>query len=102
MMAREHTPSDDGHEPATPRSRTVEVHRFGPNVVLFDVHVADYREVFFVVTGDKSVAITMFDESDSTHPEAQVFVFAKPYGWSLDTTDEEALIQVWQAVGVQR
>jgi hypothetical protein len=101
-MVGEDSQSDDDNEPAAPRARTVDVHRFGLDVALFDVHLADYREVFFVVTGEKSVAITMYDESDSTHPEAQVFVFAKPYRWSLDTTDEEALIQVWQAVGVQR
>jgi hypothetical protein len=80
----------------------VEVQRFGDRVTVFDVRLRDYREVFLVVTGDKSVTITMFDEGDATHHEAQVFVFAKPYGWSLDTSDEEALLRVWESVGVQR
>ncbi len=80
----------------------VDVHRYGARVALLDVHLHGYREVFFVVTGAKSVTITMLDETDPTHQEAQVFVFAKPYGWSLDGSDEEALIQVWQAVGTQR
>lgn len=84
------------------RQHALDVHRFGPDVALFDVHLGDYREVFFVVTGDRSVSITMLDSSDPTHHEAQVFVFAKPYQWDLDTTDEEALLQVWQAVGVAR
>lgn len=66
------------------------------------MELGDYNELFFVVTGDKSVAVTMYDPSDLTHREPQVFVFAKPYGWSLDVPDEEALLQVWQSVGVQR
>jgi hypothetical protein len=44
----------------------------------------------------------MYDTSDDTYPEPQIFTFAKPYGWLMDLTDEEALLQVWQAVGVQR
>jgi hypothetical protein len=90
-------PSPDG------RSRTVDVKRLGRRAVLLDVHLGDYRELFFVVSGEKSVTITMFDESDATYQEAQVFVFPKPYGWDLDSADdEETLLMVWQAVGVQR
>ncbi|HVU72662.1 MAG TPA: hypothetical protein VHE83_06860 [Mycobacteriales bacterium] len=81
---------------------TVDVHRYGPHVAVFDVHLAGYREVFTVTTGQKSVVITMLDESDAAHSEAQVFVFAKPYGWDLDVPDDEALLLVWQSVGVQR
>lgn len=81
---------------------TVDVHRFGPSVTVFEVHLGHYREVFTVITGQKSVVITMLDESDATHQEGQVFVFAKSYGWNLDVSDEEALLLVWQSVGVQR
>jgi len=28
-----------------------------------------------------------------------MFTFAKPYGWRNDLTDDEALLQVWQAGG---
>lgn len=84
------------------KRRAVDVQRLGPQVTLFDAHLGDYRELFFVVSGDKSVTVTMFDESDASHREAQVFVFARPYGWDLSGDDEEALLQVWQAVGVQR
>jgi hypothetical protein len=93
----------DGVPTATARTRTVDVHRFGAAVVLLEVHLGHYREVFFVVTGDKSVSITMLDENDATHQEAQVFVFAKPYQWDLNgLDDDEVLLQVWQAVGVSR
>lgn len=71
-------------------------------VVLFEVRLSDYHEYFFVAEGDKSISITMFDPSDETHREPQVFVFAKPYGWDLSLDDDDALLQVWQAVGVQR
>lgn len=73
-----------------------------PRVMLFDVALSDYREFFFVAVGERSIAITMYDTSDETHPEPQTFVFAKPYGWQTDLVDDEALLQVWQAVGVQR
>lgn len=73
-----------------------------PGVVLFEVRLSDYHEYFFVAEGDKSILITMFDPSDETHREPQVFVFAKPYGWDLSLDDDDALLQVWQAVGVQR
>jgi hypothetical protein len=73
-----------------------------PRVTLFDVGLSGYREFFFVAVGERSVSITMYDTSDDTYPEPQIFTFAKPYGWLMDLTDEEALLQVWQAVGVQR
>lgn len=91
----------DSDDEGWPAGR-VAVHRFGARTVVLAVHLADYRETFVVVTGDKSVAVTMFDEADVTHREAQVFVFAKPYGWSLDLPDEEALLLVWETIGVQR
>jgi hypothetical protein len=71
-------------------------------VTMFEVALSDYREFFFVAVGERSVSITMYDTSDETHPEPQTFTFAKPYGWETDLQDEEALLQVWQAVGVQR
>ena len=71
-------------------------------VSLFEVALSDYREFFFVAVGDRSVSVTMYDTSDETHPEPQVFTFAKPYGWDMDLEAEEALLQVWQAIGVQR
>ncbi|WP_214369820.1 hypothetical protein [Pseudonocardia sp. H11422] len=73
-----------------------------PRVTLFDVALSDYREFFFVAIGERSVSITMYDTSDETYPEPQIFTFAKPYGWRTDLSDDEALLQVWQAVGVQR
>ena len=71
-------------------------------VILFEVGLSDYHEFFFVAVGDKSVSITSFDPSDETHLEPQTFVFAKPYGWDTALDGDEALLQVWQAVGVQR
>lgn len=71
-------------------------------VALFEIGVGDYREALFVATGEKNVAVTTFDPEDVAHGEPQVFVFAKPYGWSLDADDEDALVQVWQSIGVQR
>lgn len=73
-----------------------------PRVALFDVHIADYHEYFFVAEGEKSVSITMLDPSDPSHLEPQVFCFAKPHDWRADLADEEALLQIWQAVGLRR
>lgn len=81
---------------------TVVVTRPDPKVTLFDVSLSGYHEFFSVAEGGKSVAITMFEPREDAHSEPQVFVFAKPYGWRDDLDDDEALIQVWQAVGVQR
>ncbi|MGY1813259.1 hypothetical protein [Blastococcus sp. SYSU D00820] len=80
----------------------VELTRPDRRVMLFDVRLSEYREFFLVAVGDKSVAITSLDPSDETHLEPQCFVFAKPYGWDDDLDGDEALLQVWQAVGVQR
>lgn len=73
-----------------------------PRITLFDVKLSGYREFFYVAVGDRSISITMYDTSDESHPEPQTFVFARPYGWRTDLPDDEALLQVWQAVGVQR
>jgi hypothetical protein len=80
----------------------VSVTRPDPRVALFEVRLSDYHEYFFVTVGEKSVSITMFDPSDETHLEPQVFTFAKPYGWDLDGDDDDVLLQIWQSVGVQR
>lgn len=70
--------------------------------MLFDVSLSDYHEFFFVAVGDKSLSVTSFDVTDETHREPQTFVFAKPYGWDAELEGDEALLQLWQAIGVQR
>jgi hypothetical protein len=95
-------PSGSESKPTAAAQRSIGVHRVGNRAVMLDVQLAGYHEVFFIVTGDRSVVITMMDEGDRTHPEAQVFVFAKPYGWDLDCPADELLLRVWAAVGVQR
>lgn len=72
-----------------------------PRMTMFDVSLSDYREFFCVAEGEHSLTIVMH-EPDAVYAEAQVFVFPKPYGWSSDLGDDEALQQVWQAVGVVR
>lgn len=81
---------------------TVTVTRPHPKVSMFDVSLSGYHEFFQVSEGAKSIVITMFEPAEDAYPEPQVFVFAKPYGWQHDLIDDEALMQVWQAVGVQR
>ncbi len=73
-----------------------------PRVSVFDVHISDYHEYFIVAEGEKSLSITMLDRSDPTYLEPQVFTFAKPHDWCNDLADEDALLQVWQAVGLRR
>lgn len=73
-----------------------------PRVTLFDVSLSGYREFFFVAVGEKSLSVTSFDVTDETHLEPQTFVFAKPYGWDTELEGDEALLQLWQAIGVQR
>lgn len=85
-----------------PGAWQVTVTRPDRRVMLFEVRLSDYREFFLVAVGDKSIAITSLDPSDTTHLEPQSFVFAKPYGWDDELEGDEALLQVWQAVGVQR
>lgn len=98
--------TDNGADPVAVRADRggwqVLASRPDPRVALFEVALSDYREFFFVAVGDRSVTITMYDTSDESHPEPQTFTFAKPYGWRTDLPDDEALLQVWQAVGVQR
>jgi hypothetical protein len=103
------TPSSGGSTlPSAVRGRfrpgawQVTVTRPDRRVTLFEVRLSEYREFFLVAVGEKSIAITSLDPSDATHLEPQCFVFAKPYGWDDDLEGEEALLQVWQAVGVQR
>jgi hypothetical protein len=81
---------------------TVSVTRPADTVAMFEVSLSGYREFFLVVEGSRTVAITMFEPGTDAFPEPQVFVFAKPYGWRRDLDDDEALMQIWQAVGVQR
>ncbi len=81
---------------------SVLVNRPHPKVTLFDVSLSGYHEFFSVAEGERSVVITSFEPGEDAYPEPQVFVFAKPYGWRDDLDDDDALLQVWQAVGVQR
>ena len=82
-------------------SWSVVVTRPHPNMTLFDVSLSNYREFFAVAEGSHSLTIVML-EPDAVYKEAQVFVFPKPYGWSHDLGDDEALQQVWQTIGVRR
>jgi hypothetical protein len=82
-------------------SWTVVVNRPHPRMTLFEVSLSGYREFFCVAEGENGLTIVML-EPDAVHKEAQVFVFPKPYGWRHDLDDDEALQQVWQAVGVLR
>ena len=81
---------------------TVVVTRPCSEVTLFDVSLSSYRELFTVAEGPTTLAITSLEPGESAYPEPQVFVFAKPYDWRNDLPDDEALLQVWQAVGVKR
>lgn len=80
---------------------TVVVTRPCPEVTLFDVSLSGYRELFTVSEGHATLAITSLEPGERAYPEPQVFVFAKPYDWRNDLADDEALLQVWQAVGVK-
>jgi len=81
---------------------TVTTTRPNPAVAMFDVQIAGYHEYFYVAEGATTVAITMLDTSENAHRDPQVFSFAKPHDWRSDLGDEEALLQVWQVVGVRR
>jgi len=69
---------------------------------MFDVGLSDYREFFLVAVGDTSVSVTTIEPDSTTFREPQTFVFAKPYGWAEGLDDQDALMQLWQAVGTQR
>lgn len=81
---------------------SVQSYRPHPGVTVFDVQLSGYHEYFLVAAGEKTVSITMYDPSDTSYPEPQTFVFARPYGWNENLDDEEGLLQVWQSVGVLR
>lgn len=81
---------------------TVTANRPHPRVAVFDVTIGDYSEYFYVAEGASTLSITMLDTSEHAHPEPQTFSFAKPHDWRNDLSDEEALLQVWQVVGVRR
>jgi hypothetical protein len=69
---------------------------------LIEVAWPDGGEVFFVADGDRSVGIMAFDESDDSHREPRLHVIPRPYGWSMDVSDDELLLGVWQIMGEQR
>jgi hypothetical protein len=94
--------SVNASQPGAGSGWTVRTVRPDPRVTLFDVQLSDYHEYFFVAVGEKSVSITMYDTSNPFYLEPQCFTFARPHDWDTDLGDDEALIQVWQAVGVQR
>ena len=73
-----------------------------PGIALFQVAISGYHEYFFVAEGRTSISITMLDTSENAHPEPQTFSFAKPHDWRDDLSDEEALLLLWQVVGVRR
>jgi hypothetical protein len=81
---------------------SVVMNRPHPAVTLLEVSLPGYREFFSVTEGCATLAITTIEAGEDAHYEPQVFVFAKPYGWRNDLDGDEALMQVWQAVGVQR
>lgn len=81
---------------------TVDIHRPHPKMTVYDVSLSGYREFFSVAVGAKSLVITSLEPGEDAYPEPQVFAFSKPYGWRDDLEGDEALMQVWQAVGVQR
>lgn len=100
MVAKVEDNSTGG--PPSGRSHVVKFTRHSEHALAMEVGLGEYREVFFVLVGERSVAISSFDETDPTHPEPAVFVFPKPYQWSLDLDDDELMVQIWQATGVQR
>lgn len=69
---------------------------------LIELSWPDGGEIFFVVDGERSVGIMAFDESDESHREPRAYVVPRPYGWSMDVTDEDLLLAVWQIMGEQR
>ncbi len=87
---------------ASGRKPVVKFTRHSEHALAMEVGLGDYREVFFVLIGERSVAISSYDETDPTHREPTVFVFPKPYQWSVDLDDDELMVQIWQATGVQR
>ena len=78
------------------------VTRFGSRAVALEVSLGEYREVFFVLSGDHTVTVASIEDDQPGQLEPQVFVFAKPYGWTTDMEAEDLMTQVWQVVGVQR
>lgn len=83
-------------------SWTVRVERFDERVSLYEVRLSEYHEHMFVALGDKMISITMMDATNPYFREPQTFTFARPHDWDTELEGDEALIQVWQAVGVQR
>jgi hypothetical protein len=80
----------------------VSVIRPQSRVAFMEVSSPGYQEFFFVVAGDKTISIVAFDAFDEGYQEGRVWVCPKPHEWSMDVTEEEFLIQVWQTLGVQR
>jgi hypothetical protein len=89
-------------DPTNAAAWRVIVTRPHPHVTLFEVSLSDYREFISVIEGENSIAVTMIEPEAASYTEPQLFAFAKPYGWRSDLPDQEALIQTWQTIGVQR
>jgi len=80
----------------------VRVSRPDRRAALVDLEAPDYRELFFVVTGDEAVSILAFDASDTTFQDARLLHIPRPRRWDPDADDESMVVQVWEAMGHSR
>ncbi|MEW6470801.1 MAG: hypothetical protein AB1679_00845 [Actinomycetota bacterium] len=104
-----HEPDPETGAPARPRSgRTPEPPGFQcrvlryPDAALLELTWPDGGELYFVVSGARSIGIMAFDHADETHREPRIHVVPKPYQWSIDVPDDELLLLVWLTLGEQR
>lgn len=81
---------------------SVQVLRPHARVALIEASAPGVQEFFYVVEGEASVAITVFDATDQSYREPSVYVLPRPYRWTMALSDEDLLIQLWRAVGIQR
>lgn len=73
-----------------------------PAVVVLDAEAMGYHEVFCVVATAETLTVLAYEPTDETSDLPRLHHVPKPYGWRNDVTDEEMLVQLWQAIGHQR
>ena len=105
VRQREGSPAEASSErPASDGGLAVKVTRPAPDVAFIETSSSVHWECFWVAEGEHTLVVGAFDHGDKSTPEPRIHVINKPYGWSMQPSDDppsagddqELLVQVWQ------
>jgi hypothetical protein len=90
-------------------SLSITVTRPDPQVALIEAASPTYRELFYVVAGERMLTVTAYDATDLHRREPRVHVLRKPPDWEMTppdgrvtaADDQYLLLQIWELVGIR-